>query len=139
MKPIKSTLLAALCCMSITASAEAGSICGEELRSSSNTSDPIAYVKWETAANGDVNITVYKDGQTAWRGRGMADDVSKAKGWELLIDGIAVSDIADYFVKDYTSSSKQSESPAVYTLRLKEGKTVPTGSVITYTPTANIC
>lgn len=140
MKTLKSTLLAALCCASVFAFAEAGSICRSELKcEQSGCSDPIVYVSWETATNGDVNITIDKDEKTAWRGRGMADNVNKASGWELIINDEAVDDIANYFEKVYQSSSKQSEAPKVYTLRLKEGKTVPAGSVIKFTPAKNIC
>lgn len=139
MKRVKFTLFAALCCMSLIAFAEAGPICRAELKcEQSGCSDPVVYVTWNTAANGDVNITIDKDEKTAWRGRGMASEVSKTKGWTLIINDEEV-DIADYFEKDYTESKNQSSAPVVYTLRLKEGKSVPEGSIIKLTPKDNIC
>lgn len=134
-------LSAAMCCASLLAMA-AGPICGETLtceQTSPACPDPTVYVKWETTSNGNVDITVFKDGQTAWRGRGMADAVTADKGWSMTIDGTAVN-IADYFEKEYTSSANQATAPSVYTLKLKEGVTRPTGTVvINFVPTANIC
>lgn len=103
----------------------------------------VVYFSWETdLTTGDVLVSVNYDDKTAWRGRGLADDVTSAKGFTLTINGEA-KDIAEYFEKDYTKSDDQSKAPTIYRLKLKNGKTpfvdVPKGSTITLDPTANIC
>lgn len=89
-------------------------------------------VMWETDAAGNVNVTVFYDDKTAWRGRGLADDVSSAAGFTLTIGGEA-KDISTYFTKNFTAGSN------VYQLKLIEGQSVPLGSVIKLTPAKNIC
>lgn len=114
--------------------AAAGPICAQLIGDNANANDA-AYVKWETQSNGDVKVTVFKDGDAncSWRDRGLADDVTKAKGWELIINNEPVSDISAYFTKSYTTGS------TVYTLALKPNVTVPAGSVITLSPKKNVC
>lgn len=131
---------------SVASYAAAGPICAGQLGSGNS----IAYTRWETdATTGDVLITIYNPGEAAdeakptrWRDRGMADDITTSSGWALFIDNTEV-DISEYFEKEYTKSTNQATAPAVYKLKLKAGKTVPTGSIIdfhkTHTASKNIC
>jgi hypothetical protein len=94
---MKKLFLAALvCCMTILAFAEAGPICDGLLGKENGTgADVPARVKWTTDADGNVDITILPyskaeetaDKPTAWRGRGMADNLTAAKGWVMTIDG----------------------------------------------------
>ncbi|MBQ6776797.1 MAG: hypothetical protein IJP52_00560 [Paludibacteraceae bacterium] len=123
--------------------AAAGPICNDPLYSQQqDRTDKFAYVNWTTDADGNVNVSIFYDNKTAWRGRGLADDVTSAKGFTLTIGG-ETKDISAYFVKNYTQPSSQSSAPTVYQLKLKDGLTpfvdVPVGSVIKYVPTSNIC
>lgn len=124
-------MAALLCCTTIFAFAEAGPICDALLGNADATSgaDVPARVKWTTDAEGNVDITILPfskaeetaDKPTAWRGRGVADDLTAAKGWEMTIDGVAVL-VEDYFDKNYAQNSKQAQAPNVYQLKIKEGK-----------------
>jgi len=123
--------------------AAAGPICNTKLMTEqTDRMGNFTYVNWTTDADGNVNVSVFYDQKTAWRGRGLADDVTAAKGFTLTIGG-ETKDISQYFVKNYTNPSKQDGAPTVYQLKLKDGLTpfvdVPVGSVIKYVPTANIC
>lgn len=124
-------MAALLCCTTIFAFAEAGPICDALLGNADATSgaEVPARVKWTTDADGNVDITILPfskaeetaDKPTAWRGRGVADDLTAAKGWEMTIDGVAVL-VEDYFEKNYAQNSKQAQAPNVYQLKIKEGK-----------------
>lgn len=104
----------------------AGPICAGRLASQQEgRTTEFAYTEWETDADGNVNISIYKDAGTSWRGRGLADAVTNAKGFELWLPGAtAASEISDYFEMNYTTGAK------VYQLRRKDGVTVPDGTVI---------
>ena len=124
-------MAALLCCTTIFAFADAGPICDALLGNADATSgaDVPARVKWTTDADGNVDITILPfskaeettDKPTAWRGRGVADDLTAAKGWEMTIDGVAVL-VEDYFEKNYAQNSKQAQAPNVYQLKIKDGK-----------------
>ena len=128
---MKKLFLAALvCCMTTLAFAEAGPICDGLLGKEDGTgADVPARVKWTTDADGNVDITILPfskaeetaEKPTAWRGRGMADDLTAGKGWEMTINGEAAV-LADFFEKNYTSNTSQSAAPTVYQLKIKEGK-----------------
>ena len=136
---------------------EAGPICAGLLGDANATSGQYvpAYTRWETdPVTGDVTITIFNPGESAnvsaptrWRLRGMAEAVSKEKGWTLKINGNPVNDISEYFEKEYTSNGTQSKAPSVYKLKLKAGKTpfqdVPRGSIIEFNKTDkatdNVC
>ncbi len=142
--PLLLTFISLASGMSLYAAAEP--ICAGQLGSSNN----IALTRWETdATTGDVLITIYNRGEAAdeakptrWRDRGMAEDITTGSGWALFIDNTEV-DISEYFEKEYTKPTSQATAPAVYKLKLKAGKTVPTGSIIdfhkTHTASKNIC
>ena len=124
-------MAALLCCTTIFAFAEAGPICDALLGKADATSggDVPARVKWTTDADGNVDITILPfskaeettDKPTAWRGRGVADNLTAAKGWEMTINGEAAV-VEDYFDKNYTSNGTQSKAPNVYQLKIKVGK-----------------
>ena len=130
---MKKLFLAALvCCMTTLAFAEAGPICDGLLGDETATSGQYvpARLKWTTDADGNVDITImpYSKAEetaekpTAWRGRGIANDLTAAKGWEMTIDGEAAV-LADFFEKNYTPNvTPQSAAPTVYQLKIKEGK-----------------
>lgn len=129
---------AALCCVSLLMMAEAGPVCAGKLTNATGGRvGEFAYTEWETDAEGNVNVTVYKDAATSWRGRGLADAVTNAKGFELWLPGEAVAtEISNYFDKNYTSGAK------VYQLKKKDGVTIPDGTVIKMVASkeaANIC
>ena len=119
-------MAALLCCTTIFAFAEAGPICDGMLGSSEKN---YAYLKWTTDADGNVNIEIMPynkagettDKPTAWRGRGMATNLTAAKGWEMTIDGEAAV-VADYFDKEYKENGNQAQAPTVYQLKIKDGK-----------------
>lgn len=124
-------LLAAVCCMSLLTFAEAGAICdmllGDE-NATTGASVP-ARVRWTTDDLGNVDITIMPFSKaeetaakpTAWRGRGMADNLTADQGWLMIIDGTDAV-LADYFDKEYTSNGNQALAPAVYRLKIKDGK-----------------
>ena len=119
-------MAALLYCTTIFAFAEAGPICDGMLGSSEKN---YAYLKWTTDADGNVNIEIMPynkagettDKPTAWRGRGMANNLTAAKGWEMTIDGEAAV-VADYFDKEYKENGNQAQAPTVYQLKIKDGK-----------------
>ena len=99
---MKKLFLAALvCCLTTLAFAEAGPICDGLLGDENATSGQYvpARVKWTTDADGNVNITILPfskaeetaEKPTAWRGRGMADNLNADKGWEMTINGVKLS------------------------------------------------
>ena len=123
-------LMAAVCCMPLLATADAGPICDYLLGTATATSgNTPAYVKWTTDEEGNVDITIVPynkveenaDKPTAWRGRGMADNLTAQKGWGMSIDGKDTV-LADFFEKNYTSNGAQNQSSTVYQLKIKEGK-----------------
>lgn len=124
-------LSALLCATSLLAFAEAGPICDGLLGNETATAGQYvpARVKWTTDAYGNVDITImpYNKAEettntpTAWRGRGMADDVTNAKGWGLTIDGVA-AEIANYFTKNYSNPANQASASKVYQLQIKADK-----------------
>ena len=124
-------MAALLCCTTIFAFAEAGPICDALLGKADATSGQYvpARVKWTTDADGNVDITILPfskaeettEKPTAWRGRGVADNLTAKKGWEMTIDGVAVL-VEDYFEKNYKSNGTQAQAPNVYQLKIKEGK-----------------
>lgn len=150
-------LTALLSVVSLSAMAEAGPICAGLL---GGVAKDYAYLKWETDNDGNVNITIYPYDKTAetdpakltgWRNRGMADDLTAAKGWEMTIDGNDAV-LADYFEKNYTPNPTQAAHSTVYQLKIKDGmkalldghtvvikKTKTGSSICWYTPGNNNC
>ncbi|MBQ6776798.1 MAG: InlB B-repeat-containing protein [Paludibacteraceae bacterium] len=126
--------LSLMLCISVPSWAAAGPICNQEIKNG-NTDDKKAYVTFETMSNGDVVATISKPGDNAcyWRGRGLAEAVSKAKGWKLFVDGVEVPDIATYFTRSY------SENTTTYTLQKIQDLPAGSSYVITLSPVQQVC
>ena len=83
-----------------------------------------AYLTWQTADNGDVVITISGSDWTLFRNNGMGSNLNNFK---VQKEGQSEEDASTYFNRVYAGDMSRT-----FTLQLKEGQTLPTGTKIKY-------